>query len=75
MERPVRKTIRNDIIFFCIPALVVFTLGLIVSGRDGYDGLVGATWKLATDPRSRSEATGWNIAGLARNGTPGAYLS
>jgi protein-S-isoprenylcysteine O-methyltransferase Ste14 len=61
----VRKSIRNDILFFGIPALVVFCLGLIVSGTDGYDGLVGAMWKLATDPQSRSEATGWNIAGLA----------
>jgi protein-S-isoprenylcysteine O-methyltransferase Ste14 len=60
-----RKSIRNDILFFGIPALVVFCLGLIVSGLDGYDGLVGAMWKLATDAQSRSEATVWNIAGLA----------
>ena len=65
VNHAVRKTIRNDILFFGIPALAVFTLGLIVSGRDGYDGLLGALWKLATDPQSRSEATGWNIAGLA----------
>jgi len=60
----VRNAIKKDILFFGIPALTVFCLGLIVSGRDGYDGLVGAMWELVKDPQNLRLLSIWNIAGL-----------
>ena len=60
----VRNTIKKDILFFGIPALTVFFLGLIVSGRDGYDGLVRAIWELVKDPQNSRLLSIWNIAGL-----------
>jgi protein-S-isoprenylcysteine O-methyltransferase Ste14 len=59
-----RKTIRDDILFFGIPALIVFTTGLIVCGQDGYNGLTGALWGALTDAQKLRSLTGWNIAGL-----------
>jgi protein-S-isoprenylcysteine O-methyltransferase Ste14 len=61
----VRNTIKKDILFFGIPALTVFFLGLIVSGRDGYDGLVRAIWELVKDPQHLRLLSIWNIAGLS----------
>ena len=60
----VRNAIKKDILIFGIPALTVFSLGLIVSGRDGYDGLVGAIWELVKDPQNLRLLSIWNIAGL-----------
>ena len=60
----VRNVIKKDILFFGFPALTVFLLGLIVSGRDGYDGLVRAIWELVKDPKNLHLLSIWNIAGL-----------
>ncbi len=60
----VRNEIKKDILLFGIPALTVFFLGLIVSGRDGYDGLVGVIWELVKDPQNLRLLSIWNIAGL-----------
>lgn len=60
-----RKTIRKDILLFGIPALTVFVLGLIVSVRDGYDGLVGTIWDLIKHPENLGRLSVWNIAGLS----------
>ena len=60
----VRNAIKKDILFFGIPAFTVFLLGLIVSGRDGYDGLVEAIWELVKDPQNLRLLSIWNIAGL-----------
>jgi protein-S-isoprenylcysteine O-methyltransferase Ste14 len=60
----VRNTIRKDILFFGIPALVVFFLGLLASARDGYDGVVGTLWDLITHPETRHRLSAWNIVGL-----------
>ena len=60
----VRKTIRNDILFFAIPALSVFFFALMVSARDGYDGLLRAIWNVISDPANWRLLSGWNIAGL-----------
>ncbi len=60
-----RKTIQKDILLFGIPAFTVFLLGLIVSGRDGYDGLVGTIWDLIKHPGNLRLLSGWNIAGLS----------
>jgi protein-S-isoprenylcysteine O-methyltransferase Ste14 len=61
----VRKTIQKDILLFGIPAFTVFLLGLIVSGRDGYDGLVGTIWDLIKHPENLRLLSAWNIAGLS----------
>ena len=60
----VRNAIKKDILLFGIPALTVFFLGLIVSGRDRYDGLVGAIWELVKNPQNLRLLSIWNIAGL-----------
>ncbi len=60
----VRNAIKKDILLFGITALTVFFLGLIVSGRDGYDGLVGAIWELVKNPQNLRLLSIWNIAGL-----------
>ncbi len=60
-----RKTIKKDILFFGVPALTVFLLGLIFSGRDGYDGLVGTIWYLIMHPENLRLLSVWNIAGLS----------
>ena len=59
-----RNTIKKDILFFGFPALTVFFLGLIVSGRDGYDGLVGAIGRLVINPQRINLISMWNFAGL-----------
>jgi protein-S-isoprenylcysteine O-methyltransferase len=60
----VRSAIKKDILFFGIPALTVFILGLIFSGSDGYDGLLRAIWELIKDPHKLFLISIWNIAGL-----------
>lgn len=60
----VRNAIREDMLFFAIPALVVFSAGLVLSARDGYDGLVGTLWDLIWHPGKLSELSVPNIAGL-----------
>ena len=59
-----RKTVRKDILLFGIPAFTVFLLGLIVSGRDGYDGLVGTIWDLIKHPENLRLLSAWNIVSL-----------
>jgi protein-S-isoprenylcysteine O-methyltransferase Ste14 len=60
----VRNAIKKDFLYFGIPALTVLLLGLIVSGRDGYDGLVETIWELVKDPQKLRLLSIWNIAGL-----------
>ena len=60
-----RRTVRKDILLFGIPALTVFFLGLMVSGRDGYNGLVGTIWDLIKNPEKLRLLSAWNIAGLS----------
>lgn len=63
--RTVRRTVKKDILFFGIPALTVFFLGLMVSARDGYNGLVGTIWDLIKHPEKLLLLSAWNIAGLS----------
>ena len=62
--RIVRSAIKKDILYFGIPALTVFFLGLIVSSMDGYDGLIRSIWKLIMNPQNLRLLSIWNIAGL-----------
>ena len=59
-----RRTIRNDILFFGIPALVVFAAGLVVSARDGYSGLTSTFWRLLAQPEGAPPLSAWNVAGV-----------
>jgi len=60
-----RSAIKQDSLFFGIPALIVFTFGLIVSAMDGYNGLVAILWQVVKDPRMLHQLSGMNILGLA----------
>jgi len=59
-----RKTIEKDLLYFALPAIVVFFAGLVVSGWDGYDGLVETIWDLVSRSRSLEELSVPNIIGL-----------
>ncbi len=48
----VRSSIREDIFLFGIPALLVFSTGVIVSARDGWEGLPSTLWRLIRHPRN-----------------------
>jgi protein-S-isoprenylcysteine O-methyltransferase Ste14 len=61
----VRNAIREDVLYFAIPALLVFTAGLVVSAWDGYDGLVGKIGELGRQPGSLYLLSVQNILGLA----------
>lgn len=63
-HRIARSSMKADLLYFGVPALLVFTAGLIVSGRDGYDGLTGTLLKLVIDSQSFHQLSIWNIAGL-----------
>ena len=60
----VRNSIRADVLFFALPAIVVFFVGLVVSARDGYDGLVTTLWNLVRQPRNLYLLSVPNIVGL-----------
>jgi len=64
-HRIVRNAIREDVLYFAIPALLVFTAGLVVSARDGYDGLVAKIWELVRQPENLYLLSVPNIVGLA----------
>lgn len=59
-----RNAIRKDVLLFGVPAFLVFLLGLVVSARDGYDGLVSTIWNLGRHPRNLRLLSVWNIVGL-----------
>jgi protein-S-isoprenylcysteine O-methyltransferase Ste14 len=61
----VRNAIREDMLFFALPALLVFFIGLVVSTRDGYDGLVSTLWDLVRQSRSFRDLSVPNIVGLS----------
>jgi protein-S-isoprenylcysteine O-methyltransferase Ste14 len=58
------NAIRKDLLFFAFPAIVVFFAGLVVSGWDGYDGLVETIWDLVMGSRNLEELSTPNIIGL-----------
>ena len=60
----VKDEVRSDLLQFAIPALVVFTAGLIFSTRDGWGGLIATLWGLVRDPRTLSLLSGPNLTGL-----------
>ncbi len=61
----VRNAIREDLLYFALTAVLVFFAGLVVSARDGYDGLVSKIWELVRQPGSLYMLSVQNIVGLA----------
>jgi len=61
----VRNAIREDVLYFALPALLVFTAGLVVSARVGYDRLVAKIWELVRQPENLYLLSVQNIVGLA----------
>ncbi len=59
-----RSAIRKDLLFFALPALTVFTLGLIVCGRDEYDGMVGTLFRMLFDSEVARRLSVSKIVGL-----------
>lgn len=64
-EDIVRNAIKKDVLYFAIPALLVFTAGLVVSALDGFDGLVVKAWELGRQPENLYTLSTLNILGLA----------
>jgi protein-S-isoprenylcysteine O-methyltransferase Ste14 len=64
-EGIVHNAIKEDVLYFAIPALLVFTAGLVVSTLDGFDGLVFKAWKLGREPENLYTLSVINILGLA----------
>ena len=57
----VRNAIREDVLYFAIPAILVLSAGLVISAWEGFDGFV----ELARNPRSLYPLSIQNIVGLA----------
>lgn len=64
-EGIVRNAIKEDLLYFATPALIVFTAGLVVSALDGFDGLVVKAWELGREPENLYTLSVINIIGLA----------
>jgi protein-S-isoprenylcysteine O-methyltransferase Ste14 len=62
----VRNAIREDILYFAIPALLIFTAGLVLSYRalDDRSGVVPTLWNLVRQPSSIHFLSVQNIVGL-----------
>jgi len=61
-----RHRIKQDILLFGAPALLVFFTGLMVCSSTGrYDGLLRAMWILARDPSGFASVTAGQMLGLA----------
>jgi protein-S-isoprenylcysteine O-methyltransferase Ste14 len=63
----VRNAIRKDILYFAIPALLIFPAGLVLSYRalDERSGVVSTLWNLVRQPSSFHFLSVQNIVGLA----------
>lgn len=60
----VRSAIRQDLLYFAIPALAIFTWGLFVSAEDGWVNLLPTLWQLIRMPRSLTLLSIQNALGL-----------
>jgi protein-S-isoprenylcysteine O-methyltransferase Ste14 len=68
-HRIVRNAIRNDLLFFFLPWILVFTAGLIVSdvfsAGDGWVRMPETMWRLIRTPRSITTLSAHNMVGIA----------
>ena len=60
----VRSAIKKDLFFFGLPALTVLFLGLIVCGRDEYDGMVETLFRMLFSPEFAQRLPVSKIVGL-----------
>lgn len=60
-----RNAIGKDVRLFGIPALIAFALGLVLSARDGYSGLVRALWDLLGHPSTLTTLPPEQVASLS----------
>ena len=65
-HRIVRNAIREDMLYFALPGLLVFTAGLVLSYRalDDRSGVVPTLWNLVRQPSSFHFLSVQNIVGL-----------
>jgi protein-S-isoprenylcysteine O-methyltransferase Ste14 len=47
-----RSAMREDLIFFAIPAIIVFFVGLLFCSRDGFTGFWVTVWSLIRQPQT-----------------------
>lgn len=64
-HRIVRSAIREDLLYFALPAILIFFTGLIVSAEDGWVDLPITLWNLIRQPRSITLLSAQNILGIA----------
>ena len=60
----VRSAVRQDLLYFAIPALSIFTWGLVVSVYNGWDSLLPTLWRLIKNPMSVYRLSVQNKLGL-----------
>ena len=60
----VQNAIREDLLYFAIPAIVIFFFGMLVSSTNGKDGLVLILWGLVKQTRQIPVLSFQNIFGL-----------
>jgi len=63
-HRIVRNAIREDLLYFAIPAVLVFSAGMVVSARDGSVDLWVDIWDLVRQPGSLYLLSVQSIVGL-----------
>ncbi len=61
----VRSAIKEDLLQFGLPAIVVFSLGLVVCTSTGWDGFLGTVWDLIRNPEKVNMLSSQDIAGMA----------
>lgn len=59
-----RNAIKEDVLYFAIPGLLVFTVGILVSALDGFYSLFFMMWELVRHPDNLSLFSVQNIIGL-----------
>jgi protein-S-isoprenylcysteine O-methyltransferase Ste14 len=61
----VRNAIKEDILFFAIPGLIVFSIGLLFCVSDGLSGFWGTIWGLIKQPQNLFMFPVQSIIGMA----------
>ena len=61
----VRQYAKEDLFFFAIPGLIVFSFGLILSGRAGFNSSPAIIWNLITQPPNLFTLPMHTILGVA----------
>ena len=62
--RIVRNAIKDDLLYFVVPFILIFLAGLWVSAEDGWVELPTTLWNLILHPRSISTLSASNFVGI-----------